>query len=149
MIFQKVLPPFWLLLAAFFMWVFDHWLPVKELFPRAVGYGGVGLICIAVANDLFCAYLFRRHQTTIFPFKDSSNLIQSGTFRISRNPIYLSMVLILIGWWLWLGSLTPLVVIPFFVVFIQEQFIKPEEAMLTEKFGKEYQDYSVAVRRWL
>ena len=149
MIFQKVYPPFWLLLAAFLMWSFDHWLPIKELFPEVVGYGGIGLICLAVANDLFCAYLFRRHQTTIFPFKDSSNLISSGTFRISRNPIYLSMVLILIGWWLWLGSLTPVAIIPFFVTFIQELFIKPEEAMLTEKFGKEYEEYAVSVRRWL
>ena len=59
------------------------------------------------------------------------------------------MITVLIGLWLYLGSLTPVFVIPVFAWLIQELFIKEEERMLEATFGEEYREYKATVRRWI
>jgi protein-S-isoprenylcysteine O-methyltransferase Ste14 len=147
--FQKLLPPFWLLFSIILMVGFNWWLPIKQLIHPPLTYWGIGAIVIGILMVLFCARLFRQKGTTIKPFEESSNLVDEGLFKYSRNPIYLGMIVFLFGLWFVLGSLTPLVVIPVFVWLIQEKFIKEEEKMLEEKFGEEYREYKARVRRWL
>jgi protein-S-isoprenylcysteine O-methyltransferase Ste14 len=67
---------------------------------------------------LFCTHLFRQKNTTIIPFQESSYLVREGLFNYSRNPIYLGMITFLSGLWIFLGSLTPLFVIPIFTWLI-------------------------------
>jgi protein-S-isoprenylcysteine O-methyltransferase Ste14 len=105
----------------------------------------LGYILVVV----YCAGIFQRKGTTIKPFEESSYLVDGGLFGYSRNPIYLGMVVVLLGLWCVLGSLTSLLVIPVFVWLIQEKFIKEEEKMLEDKFGEEYREYKAKVRRWL
>jgi protein-S-isoprenylcysteine O-methyltransferase Ste14 len=104
---------------------------------------------MGIVTALFCTYLFRQKNTTIKPFQESSYLVREGLFNYSRNPIYLGMIITLIGVWIVLGSLTPLFIIPVFTWLIQEMFIKEEERMLEEKFGEQYQEYKTSVRRWI
>jgi protein-S-isoprenylcysteine O-methyltransferase Ste14 len=59
------------------------------------------------------------------------------------------MIITLIGVWIVLGSLTPVLIIPIFTWLIQEMFIIEEEKMLEEKFGEEYREYKTTVRRWI
>ena len=59
------------------------------------------------------------------------------------------MIAVLTGLWLYLGSLTPAIIIPVFAWLIQELFIKEEERMLEGKFGEEYREYQATVRRWI
>ena len=59
------------------------------------------------------------------------------------------MIITLIGVWIFLGSLTPVLIIPVFTWLIQEMFIKEEEKMLEEKFGESYQAYKTSVKRWI
>lgn len=63
--------------------------------------------------------------------------------------MYLGMMIILFGTWIFLGSLSPLFVIPVFFLFIQEIFIKYEEPFLENIFGDQYREYKSKVRRWL
>jgi protein-S-isoprenylcysteine O-methyltransferase Ste14 len=63
--------------------------------------------------------------------------------------MYLGMTLILIGVALGLGTLSPWLVIPMFVLSIQERFIKMEERKMESEFGAEYLAYEQKVRRWL
>jgi protein-S-isoprenylcysteine O-methyltransferase Ste14 len=92
---------------------------------------------------------FRRHGTTIKPFEESSALVTGGPFRVSRNPIYVGMTVALMGLGVLLGSVTPFLVVPLFVWWIDKQFIRVEEQALTETFGEEYTEYQSNVRRWL
>jgi protein-S-isoprenylcysteine O-methyltransferase Ste14 len=146
---QKVLPPVWFLLSMMSMIGLHLWLPVKQLLFPPLTYLGWIEIVLAIVMILFCTHLFRQKNTTIIPFQESSYLIREGLFNYSRNPIYLGMITFLSGLWIFLGSLTPLFVIPIFTWLIQEIFIKEEEKMLEEKFGENYQTYKASVRRWI
>ena len=72
-----------------------------------------------------------------------------GLFDHSRNPIYLSMVVALLGIFVVLGSLSPLAAVPVFVAIIRTRVIAVEEVMLEETFGDVYRAYESRVRRWL
>ena len=146
---QKVLPPIWFLLSIILMVGLHFWLPVKQLFFPPIIYLGIVAIAGGIIVLLSCAYLFRQKNTAIKPFQESSYLLREGVFNYSRNPIYLSMIAVLTGLWLYLGSLTPVFVIPVFAWLIQELFIKEEERMLEAKFGEDYREYKATVRRWI
>ena len=145
----KVLPPVWFLLSIILMVGLHFWLPIKRLFFPPITYLGIVAIAIGIVTILFCAYLFRQNNTAIVPFQESSYLITQGIFSFSRNPIYLGMIITLMGVWLYLGSLTPVFIVPVFAWLIQKLFIKEEERMLEVKFGEEYREYQATVRRWI
>jgi protein-S-isoprenylcysteine O-methyltransferase Ste14 len=146
---QKVLPPVWFLLSIIAMIGLHLWLPVKQLIFPPLTYLGVVASAMGIGIALFCTYLFRQKHTTIKPFQESSYLVKEGLFNFSRNPIYLGMIITLIGVWIFLGSLTPVLMIPIFTWLIQEMFIIEEERMLEAKFGEEYREYKATVRRWI
>lgn len=104
---------------------------------------------VGLSLVLWPARLFSLAKTTIKPFSESSSLVTTGPFRLSRNPIYVGMVIVLLGVAIRLGSLTPFAVIPFFVLFINRAFIVHEERMLLDTFGEEYEAYCRGVRRWI
>ena len=146
---QKVLPPVWFLLSIVLMVGLHLLLPVRQLFFPPITYLGLVAIALGITTILFCAYLFKQNNTAIVPFRESSYLIREGIFGFSRNPIYLGMIIFLLGLWIYLGSLTPVFVVPLFSWLIQELFIKEEERMLEDKFGEDYLEYKVTVRRWI
>jgi protein-S-isoprenylcysteine O-methyltransferase Ste14 len=121
-------------------WIAPPWNRLGGL-AAAVG------VAIAVA-----AYVrFRQAGTTVSPLDPSnaSHLVTDGVFRVSRNPMYLGLVLLLIGWAVWLGSVSPLVVPPLFVVVISLVQIIPEEQALGQRFGEQYLSYRRSVARWI
>lgn len=79
----------------------------------------------------------------------ASRLVTDGVFRISRNPMYLGLVLLLIGWAVWLGSASPWLVPPLFVTVITVVQIIPEERALGQRFGDQYRTYQQRVARWV
>jgi protein-S-isoprenylcysteine O-methyltransferase Ste14 len=85
----------------------------------------------------------------IKPFQESSALIMTGVFRLSRNPMYLGFVLVVLGIAVITGSLTPLVVVPAFALLLDRNFIAAEERMLEERFGSVWLEYKKSVRRWI
>ena len=72
-----------------------------------------------------------------------------GLYRFTRNPMYLGMLTWLAGWGIYLGSLSPLIMLPVFIWVLTVQQIIPEETVLAEKFGDDYLAYKQKVRRWL
>ena len=93
--------------------------------------------------------LFVKAGTTVKPFHESSELVVMGPFGVTRNPMYLSMTVFLLGLAILLGSLTPFFVLPFFVWIINTRFIRVEESMLEQRFGDSYRAYKARVRRWI
>ena len=94
---------------------------------------------------------FRRARTTVSPTSPgaASTLVSSGVYRITRNPMYVGMALILFAWAVSLGSWLSQLSVAAFVAYISRFQIRPEELALSETFGADYEDYRRRVRRWL
>lgn len=113
---------------------------------RSIGIGpaGLGLWLMVQAVQAF-----NLRNTTYKPWETPSALVTGGPMRISRNPMYLGMALIIAGAG-WLLVSTPVMLSGLvFVLIIQKFFIIPEEETLERLFGEEYLDYRSRVRRWL
>ena len=94
---------------------------------------------------------FRKAGTTVNPLSPdaSSSLVITGIFTRTRNPMYLALLLVLIGWGLYLANLLSLVVTAGFVVYMNRFQIQPEECALETQFGDSFIKYRRSVRRWI
>ena len=112
----------------------------------AVGLGVMGL-----SLGVMGVTQFRKAQTTPNPqaLEKVSSLVTSGIYRYSRNPMYLGLVLILLGWAFYLSHFLAFVLLPIFILYMTRFQIQPEEQMMARKFGKTYQAYLNKVRRWI
>src|ERR1041385_2923300 len=108
----RVLPPVYLALSIVVMVALHLLAPVRQLILWPWRWVGIAVMVIGLLLGLSVAIAFKRNKTTIKPGDVSTALVTSGAFRFSRNPIYLGMVLLLIGTALLLGSATPWIVIP-------------------------------------
>jgi len=147
----KIPPPVYGISIGVLMWLLNQYLPITHWI--SVPWNTIGLVIIAVAMsfDLWSLFLFFRSKTTPNPMKpeNSKHIVTSGLYKISRNPMYVGLLFVLLGYAIWLGSITPFLLLPLFVLLITTQQIIPEEEMLEKKFGQEYLDYKMRVRRWL
>ena len=93
--------------------------------------------------------VFKKVDTTVKPFKESSTLVTDGIYPHTRNPMYVGYDLMLAGQAILVRSLTPWLVIPVFAVLMDRMFIRIEERMLADTFGETWDTYSKHVRRWV
>ena len=112
----------------------------------AVGLGVMGL-----SLGIMGVTQFRIAQTTPNPqaLEQVSSLVTSGVYQYSRNPMYVGLVLILLGWAFYFSHFLAFVLLPIFILYMTRFQIQPEEQMMARKFGKTYQDYLNKVRRWI
>lgn len=143
------MPPTYMLIAMIAMIVFNFLFPVAIVIPSPWNLLGMIPIALGVYISVAAEKSFRDAKTTVTPFAESSMLVTNGMYRISRNPMYLGFILILIGVAIMMRSLTPFAVIPAFLVLIGKRFVTIEEQMLAEKFGAQYTAYTKKTRRWL
>jgi protein-S-isoprenylcysteine O-methyltransferase Ste14 len=143
------LPPVYFLGSLLIAVGLHYQAPIMTVIPDPWHRAGLALIVLGVAIVIQPALAFWKAQTDIRPFRESSSLVRSGMYRISRNPMYLGMLTALLGAGVLLGTLAPLLVPILFYLIIRHRFIRVEEAMLEEKFGDEYREFRSSVRRWL
>lgn len=106
---------------------------------------------VAVAFDLAALFAFRRARTSIDPLRPAkaSTLVVSGVYRVTRNPMYLGLLLLLLAWTVYLSSVWLLAGPLVFVVYMNRFQIAAEERTLSALFPEEYAAYRRRVRRWL
>ena len=146
----KIPPLFVVLVFGSAMWLLAHASPSYQFnlsHPHIVG------LALAVAGLLISAagfFAFRAARTTSNPMKPatSSALVVSGIYKITRNPMYLGFLLLVIAWALFLSNMLALAFIPAFVIYMNRFQIRPEERALTKLFGQDFIDYKARVRRW-
>jgi len=147
------IPPLALVaLVAAAMWLMDRWLPpVGPAWPSLATAASIVGACGLLVGVL-ALLPFHRLRTTVDPRhpERASRLVTDGVYRVSRNPMYLAMLLGLVAWGLWLGRAPALLLGPaFFVAYLNRRQILPEERALAAAFGEEYERYRRTVRRWL
>jgi len=146
---RRVLPPVYFLVVLLLMVSLHFVFPILQVLPFPYRYSGLVFVLGGILLVLWAARLFGRAGTTIKPFQEASALVVRGPYRLSRNPMYVGMVGVLVGIALLLGSLSPAIIIPLFVALMDVRFIRPEEVALERIFGATYGDYKAKVRRWL
>lgn len=145
---RRVYPPTFLLLAAVVMVCLHFLVPFRQIIRAPYRYLGIVPLVAGLAVVLSAAAIFQRMGTTVKPFEKSSTLIVHGLYRATRNPIYLGMVVSLIGIAVLAGSVSPFLVVPAFMYVIDRRFVRAEEAILEQTFGSQYAAYKASVRRW-
>ena len=147
----KIPPPVVAALAGSAMWGVSLIAPVIEA-PAAWRMAVVvALVLIGAGFEMGGILAFRRAKTTVNPLRPdkSSRLVSSGVFRLTRNPMYVGLVFMLLAWAAYLSCAWALLGLPVFVLYIARFQIKPEERALAALFGSHFTDYQARVRRWL
>lgn len=144
-------PPVYLLAFAGLMWLLSRTFPILDVITAPWNRAGLGLIALAFVVDFWSLGLFFRARTTFNPMhpERTQTLVTTGTYRYTRNPMYVGMLVILLGWGIYLGNLSTFALLPVFVWVLTHQQIIPEEQALTQHFGQAYLDYQQRVPRWL
>jgi protein-S-isoprenylcysteine O-methyltransferase Ste14 len=147
----KVPPPVVTLLVAGLMWLAARWLP----FPAPAGparlFAGALIFGAGLGLELACGMTLVLARTTVNPLRPRSSreLVIGGVYRLTRNPIYLADLTMLVAWSVYLWNPAALVLTSAFVLYIDRFQIRAEERALTELFGDGYREYSARTRRWL
>ena len=145
----NIIPPVYLFLAIAIMVFFHFLLPGSKVLALPWNLLGFLPLALGIAINLITEKSFKKHETTVKPLEDSTVLITTGVFRLSRHPMYLGFVLILLGIAVLMRSFTPYVVVLLFAIFTDTVFIRYEEKKLEETFGEAWLEYKQEVRRWL
>jgi protein-S-isoprenylcysteine O-methyltransferase Ste14 len=150
---RRGIPPLALVgLLAVLMWM------AARAFPQAgISLPARGFMCAAtcIAGLLLCALgvlPFRRAGTTVDPTRPerASALVTTGIYSLTRNPMYLGMLLVIVAWGLWLANAAGLILAPLaFLLYLDRVQIPREERALAAAFGSDYTGYASRVRRWL
>jgi protein-S-isoprenylcysteine O-methyltransferase Ste14 len=146
---KKALPPTYLLTSISLMVFLHYLLPIAEIIPYPWQLSGAVPLCIGIIFNLMADQALKKFNTTVKPFEESDSLVTTGIYGVSRHPMYIGMILMLLGIAIYLGSLTPFFVIPMFAFLINKKFITVEEQMLEKRFGKNWSEYKAKVRRWI
>jgi protein-S-isoprenylcysteine O-methyltransferase Ste14 len=148
---NRIPPP--LVAAAFaaLMWAGARWLAVLSISFPAQGPASVAVAAAGLAVTAVAIAQFVRARTTVDPLhpEEASALVSGGIFRVTRNPMYLGMALILGAWAVWLANGASALLVAGFVAYISRFQIAPEERALRGRFGESFDAYARRVRRWL
>lgn len=133
------------------MWAIDRRAASADFAFPGREEAGLIMIVIGLVVEAVCAAAFLRAKTTVSPLRPdkASALVTGGLYGMSRNPMYLGLVILLLGWGLRLGDGFALLIPPLFLWAITVLQIKPEERALSAKFGAAYEAYRARVRRWI
>lgn len=149
----RVFPPAVPLAAVLLGLVLERFVPISAEFPVTIPLRyvlGNGIIVVSVLFlGAWPVWLFRSSGQSENPWKPTVALERRGPYRLTRNPMYLQMILICLGLTIALANWWILVLTPCAAWALTELAIKPEEQYLESKFGEEYRRFKEDVRRWL
>lgn len=147
---MKTLPALVMLIFGCLMYLLAEFLPFGDFDFFGRKELSTFLLAMAVLVGFFGVIQFARAKTTTNPMdlSKTSKLVTNGIFKYTRNPMYLGMLLILLGFGLKLGNAFNTLLAAAFVYYMNHFQIKREETALMGLFGKEYSAYCKATRRW-
>jgi protein-S-isoprenylcysteine O-methyltransferase Ste14 len=147
----KIPPPAVAVLIAGAMWGISLVAPLLEV-PTFIRVAAALTIALAGGGFSLAGIIsFRRARTTVNPMKPetTSSFVCSGIYRVTRNPMYVGLLFVLVAWAIFLSSAWTLLGSLAFLLYINRFQIAPEERVLSAMFGTDYSAYKSRVRRWL
>lgn len=148
---NRLPPPLLTMIVAIAMWATARGFAPIPIDP--ILHVSVTALCslVALAFGGSGVAEFRRRRTTIDPVNidQASQVVTSGIYRLTRNPMYVGLTGLLTTWAIWLAVPWTFLGPVFFALFINRFQIRPEERVMAARFGPDYAAYRQRVRRWL
>lgn len=149
---ELLIPPLLVLMIfVILMWCIALLLPsftlgIKPNFSLSIFMVLAGFLLVLISSASFI-----RVKTTLNPMRPelTSVLVKAGVYRYSRNPVYLGLLIMLLGWFVYLNNILAGLLVIAFVCYMNRFQIEPEEKALFKRYGAEFEDYKRLVRRWL
>jgi len=127
-----------------------HWtLPRADSAVLTAPWSGAVLLVAGFAIMMWAWWLFQRHAVAVCPTAPTDRLLTLGIYALTRNPMYVGMIAMMLGVALYVGTLPFYVATLSYFVFIDRIYCRYEEQKLEAAFGDEYGRYRARVRRWL
>lgn len=145
----RIVPPLYFLAGLIIMIVLHSFAPIGHWLHYPWRYIGIILLAAGVFLSVGSGMLFRRLGTNPQPGTRANLIVTKGPFRYTRNPMYLGLIITLVGTSILLGTISPLFVIPIVFLILHTQFVLREEKWMEEWFGQPYVDYKNKTPRWL
>ncbi len=146
----KIVPPMWFFGFLGAGLLVHHFVAAARVFDVGNTAVGVALLIVGLAFAMYPSSLFAKEKTEILPTSETNRvLITYGPYRYTRNPMYLGMLVGLLGIAIWVGTLPLFVAVVLYFCLFNFAFIPFEEAKLQRVFGNQYSAYRSKVRRWL
>lgn len=145
----KIHPPILLLIHIFAAFLLNWLFPLPFTFAKILVWVGYLLTLVGIGLAFSAAGRFMKAHPTLDPHGSVTEIVTSGPYRFSRNPIYLGFVCLLIGFPFIFSNYWGLILSPVLMVSLFQLIIKHEETYLEKKFGDVYSSYKSRVRRWL
>lgn len=148
---HRVPPPVVMVACGFLTWLLARAAPTLHVSVPAGTAVALLLGAAGIVVNAMGILAFRKARTTLDPFQPgtASTVVDSGIFRMTRNPMYLGLLLLLSGWAVYLSNYLGVLGPVAYVVYMNRFQIGPEERALAEKFGESYTAYRAQVRRWM
>jgi protein-S-isoprenylcysteine O-methyltransferase Ste14 len=144
------LPPvYFLITTATGLWMHRVFFDRFSFFESWISVIGFTLLGMGLLLDIASIITFRKQGTKILPFSEASSLVGTFTYRFSRNPMYLGLLMIQIGLFTALGAYLAFLLTPILWAILNWLFVLPEESMLEKKFERSYSSYKLRTRRWI
>jgi protein-S-isoprenylcysteine O-methyltransferase Ste14 len=133
------------------MWLASWATPALNIPVPARTFLSLGFAIAGAATSALGVVSFWRVKTTVNPMNPgaSSSLVIRGVYTLTRNPMYLGFLLVLVGWAVFLSNTLAFLLLPVFILYMNRFQITPEERALASLFGQEFVVYKSRVRRWL
>jgi protein-S-isoprenylcysteine O-methyltransferase Ste14 len=149
----KIFPPGVPLTTVLIGLAFGYFYPISLGFELLETHrywiGGLLVIAALLILGVWPLLMFRRSGQNPEPWKPTPEILERGPYRMSRNPMYMMMVLVCIGVSIILDNVWILILTPVCAWVLYRFAILPEEAYLKAKFGNAYEEYFQRVRRWI
>ncbi len=146
---RNVHPPVVALMFIVIAYFLGRFVPIPVVAPMSVRNVGLLLTFIGFLLGVGAFMEFRKARTTLDPHGTVKQVVTSGIYRFTRNPIYLGFLLMVIGLPLNSGLIWGLIMSPLYIIMMTRLVIEREEAYLEKKFKDQYTTYRSRVRRWL
>ena len=147
---SKIPPPVVVLIMGVFMWLTSRAVPALHFDLPGHNWLAVIVVLAGFVTGMSGVLSFRKAKTTTNPMKPhASMLVTRGVYGVSRNPMYLGGLVMLLGWSFFLLNALAFLFLPVYVLYLNRFQIEPEERVLTSLFGETYVAYQARARRWL
>ena len=146
---MRIKPPHIAILLLFLSWLINYLFPQFRFIFGIYRYIGIVILILGLSITFYSFYLFKKNKTPILPGEKPKFMVAKGTYKFTRNPMYLGVTTALLGISIYIGNLLSLISPVVFFLIMNYIYIPFEERLMENIFKKDYVRYKSKVRRWI